>query len=672
MAKTLRKIRDLEHLRVPMSDGCELAARMWIPEGAEQHPVPAIIECTPNRRRDWTRFRDSLMHPYNATHGYAALRLDSRGSGDSDGILRDEYLKQEQDDVVDAIAWIAAQPWCTGAVGMLGGSWGGLITLQTAMRRPPALKAIITVDSGDDRYAIDMHFMGGCLLTDTVGWAGTVITQTCRPPYPDLVGGRWREMWMARLRELSPLVPGWLAHPRRDAFWKHGSVCEDWNAIQCAVYAVGGWPDGYTDGVFRLLAGLPGPKKGLVGPWAHGRPHFTTPKPLIGFLQEALRWWDYWLKGEPTGIMDEPMLRVWMQESVPPRAYYDERPGRWVAEPSWPSPNIIARRFAVNPGGLADAPTPSRALSIRSPQSTGIAGGEWCAFGHGGGTGPDLPIDQRIDDGNSLVFDTEPLEAPIEILGAPVLEVEVASDRPSALLAARLSDVAPDGAATRVSYTILNLSHRDSHESPSALEPGRRYRLRLSLKNAGHVFPVGHRVRLALSTTYWPIAFPVPGAATLTFMTGGCALTLPVRAPRAEDIELRPFEPVETAPPALVTAIRPVRVNRTAARDAASGTVLVTMLRDEGIMRLEEIGVVMECVSTYRHSIQDDDPLSAATEVDDMIKFSRGTWTPEIRARLRLSATEDSFQLRTDVDVYESGERVFCRSWSDKIPRDFL
>lgn len=383
MATAVRPIRDLEYVRIPLSDGRHLAARLWLPEDAEDHPVPAILECIPYRRRDWSRYRDSLMHPYYAVHGYAALRVDSRGSGDSDGVLKDEYLAQEQDDAVEVIAWIAAQPWCSGAVGMLGGSWGGLITLQVAARRPPALKAIITVDSTDDRYADDMHFMGGCLLTDTVGWGATVMTQTCRPPDPEIVRDRWREMWLERLQALEPLVPRWLGHQRRDAYWKHGSVCEDWEAIRCAVYAVGGWGDGYADGVFRLLAGLRAPKKGLIGPWGHGRPHFSPPGPIIGFLQEALRWWDHWLKGVPTGIMDEPVLRVWMQESVPPQAYYDERPGRWVAEPRWPSADLAPRRFALVAGVLADASAPSRDLVIRSPQSTGIAGGEWCPFGHG-------------------------------------------------------------------------------------------------------------------------------------------------------------------------------------------------------------------------------------------------------------------------------------------------
>jgi predicted acyl esterase len=497
------------------------------------------------------------------------------------------------------------------------------------------------------------------------------MTQTCRPPDPEIVGDRWREMWLARLQAIDPLVAGWLAHQRRDAFWKHGSVCEEWNAIRCAVYAVGGWGDGYADGVFRLIAGLPGPKKGLVGPWGHGRPHFSPPKPLIGFLQEALRWWDYWLKEEPTGIMEEPALRVWMQESVPPRAYYDERPGRWVAEPGWPSPNVAPRRFAVSPGGLTDAPAQARDVEIHSPQSTGIAGGEWCPFGHGA-QGPDFPLDQRLDDGNSVVFDTAPLDAPIEILGAPVLEAEVVSDQSAAMLAARLSDIAPDGAATRVSYGILNLSHRDSHEFPTALEPGRRYRIRLQLKHAAHVFPHGHRIRVALSTAYWPIAWPVPGAATLTLVGGSGSFALPVRTARPEDSALRPFDPVETAPPAPLGVIRPTRVTRTVARDAETGRVTVTVVRDEGATRIEETDITTDSVKIFRHTVQDDSPDSAVTEIDDTIKFSRGAWAPEIHGRIRLSATGDEFLILTDLDVYESGQRVFCRSWSHRIRRDFL
>ena len=167
--------------------------------------MPAILEYLPYRRRDGTVLRDRQMHAYFAGHGYAAVRVDMRGSGDSDGLLADEYLPQEQADAVEVIAWLAAQPWCSGSVGMMGISWGGFNALQVASHRPPALKAIITACSTDDRYADDCHFMGGCLLNNTIAWASTMFAFGAQPPDPEVVGERWRDMWLERL-ENNPLM----------------------------------------------------------------------------------------------------------------------------------------------------------------------------------------------------------------------------------------------------------------------------------------------------------------------------------------------------------------------------------------------------------------------------------------------------------------------------------
>jgi putative CocE/NonD family hydrolase len=280
-----------------------------------------------------------------------------------------------------------------------------------------------------------------------------------------VVGDGWRDAWLARLENEPLLIDRWLRHQRRDAYWKHGSVCEDYGAIEAAVYAIGGWADGYTNAVPRLLAGLSCPKKGLVGPWAHKYPHFAKPGPTIGFLQETLRWWDQWLKGIDTGITDEPEYRVWMQEWAPPQPYYAERLGRWVAEPSWPSPHVAERRLSLNDGSLDDAATIPTQVTVRSPMSTGLASGKWCPYG----LVPDQAADQREDDGKSVLFDSAPLGQRVEILGAPVVELEVSADKPNALVAVRLNDVAPDGSSLRVSYGLLNLTHRDSHETPTPL-----------------------------------------------------------------------------------------------------------------------------------------------------------------------------------------------------------
>ena len=339
-----------DDVRIPMADGVRLAARIWRPVGSEANPVPAILEFLPYRRRDGTAERDSLTHPYFAGHGYACLRVDIRGSGDSEGLLEGEYLTQEQDDAIGILDWLEHQPWCTGKVGMIGISWGGFNGLQVAARRPRQLKAVISVCSTDDRYADDIHYMGGCLLLDKINWSSTMFSLNAAPPDPEAVGSGWRDMWMHRLRENSPWAETWLRHQYRDEFYKHGSVCEDWAAIECPVLAVGGWADGYTNPLFRLLANLKGPRKGLVGPWAHKYPHFAKPGPQMGFLREALRWWDKWLKGIETGVMDEPMLRAWIEEPVRPAPFNLMKPGRWVAENQWPAPDIALMHHPLLPG----------------------------------------------------------------------------------------------------------------------------------------------------------------------------------------------------------------------------------------------------------------------------------------------------------------------------------
>ena len=274
-----RAVREIENVLIPLRDGCRLAARIWLPEDAADDPVPAILEYLPYRKRDGTAERDTLTHPYFAGHGYACVRVDMRGSGESDGVLLGEYLKQEQDDALEVLDWIAAQPWCTGAVGMIGISWGGFNGLQVAARRPPQLKAVVTLCSTDDRYADDVHFMGGCLLNDNLGWGSVMHGIMTAPPDPLLVGERWRAMWLERLENEPLLAEDWLRHQRRDEFWQHGSVCEDWGAIECPVYAVGGWVDGYSNAIPRLLAGLQGAAQGPDRPLGAQVPALRQARP---------------------------------------------------------------------------------------------------------------------------------------------------------------------------------------------------------------------------------------------------------------------------------------------------------------------------------------------------------------------------------------------------------
>jgi putative CocE/NonD family hydrolase len=387
------------------------------------------------------------------------------------------------------------------------------------------------------------------------------------------------------------------------------------------------------------------PRKGLIGPWAHAYPHFALPGPQIGFLQEMLRWWDYWLKGIDTGVMDEPMLRAWMTDSMQPASHYDALPGRWVAELSWPSPRIKPRRLFLTDEGLRDAAAPLTACTVCSPQTVGKCSGNWVPFGRG----HDQAGDQREDDVRSLVFETPPLDASTEILGAAIVTLDVTCDRPIANLVARLCDVHPSGESLRVSYGVLNLAHRDGYEKPGPLVVGQRYRVRIQLNDAGAVFPAGHRIRLALSTAYWPMIWPSPEQATLLILGG--TLDLPVRPPEAMDALLPSLPAPESSSPE-----KPTRARR----------------GDIHIERIDRIGLELGMQRSSEFHVADDDPLSAVAELRSTKTMSRDDWQIRIETQMRLSCTRDAFLLQGSLRAWEGADEVCHREWDRSVPRDFL
>ncbi len=651
---------------IPLSDGVRLAARIWRPEGSDNAPVPAILEYLPYRKRDGTAVRDATTHPYFAGHGYASVRVDMRGSGESDGLMWDEYLKQEQDDALEVIDWITAQPWCSGTVGMIGISWGGFNGLQVAMRRPPALKAVVSLCSTVDRYADDIHYKGGSLLLENVGWATQMLGYSSRPPDPALLGEAWRDVWLHRLENQPFLAETWFEHQQRDDYWKHGSVCEDWSAIQCPVLAVGGWADGYKNAVPALIEKLDVPAKGIIGPWIHKYPHFAVPGPRIGFLQECVRWWDRWLKGIENGVEDLPDYRVYSQTGCVPASSYDERPGAWVAEQVWPSPNIHPVSWYLGDGSLVPERTGGVTLHHRAPEDTGEAGGEYFCW-----TGEDLPPDQRVDDGRSLVFDTPLLTEDLEIVGAPTLRLRLSVDRPQASLAVRLSDVLPTGEVLRVSYGILNLSQRNGADATEPMVAGDMTDVEIVLDHTAHRFEPGHRVRVAVSTAYWPLIWPSPEAVSLSIDTGGSALVLPVRRPGAGQPAVV-FEPEEQAPPLPRRMVRAPSGKRDVSRDHVSGWSTTVFENDAGAFEDTTIGLTTGTVMRERFEIHPDRPLSARYEGHHTHTLSRKDWSVRTESTTRLTSNAGSFHLSARVDAFEGDVCVFTKSWSSSVPRRYL
>lgn len=658
-ANSLRDIEDLPDVGIVMLDGCRLSARVWRPVDASEDPVPVILEYLPYRKRDGTTVRDALTHPYFARRGYACVRVDMRGNGDSHGVMRDEYTQQELDDACEVIAWLADQDWCSGTVGMMGISWGGFNGLQVAAMQPDALKAVITLCSTVDRYADDIHYKGGCLLNENLGWGATMWAYSSRAPDPELRED-WREIWQERL-EAEPFLPAtWLGHQRRDAYWRHGSVCEDFSAIKAKVLAVGGWGDAYKNAVPALVENVDG-AKGIVGPWVHKYPHFAVPEPRIGFLQEALRWWDRWLKGIDTGVEKDADYRAYLMDGVRPRTWYEDRPGRWLASAG---PKEAQERWPLGPGGKLGAEG-SVDVVVQSPAHCGIAAGEYCAIW----LGPEMPGDQRQDDAFSAVWRSGVLSEARDIVGAPVVRLRLSCDKPQGQIAVRLNHVHPDGASTRITYGVLNLSRRTGMESSVPMEPGRSEEIEVVLDHIAYRVPEGHEISVAISSAYWPLIWPAPEAAALRISEG--ELRLPVHEAKSASDECR-FEPPEAAAPLELEELRPASNSRKIENDMGSGKIALIIEDDFGLNRNLEHGLISGSVARERWEIHPDDPNSAR----GILHWTENTERGDIKLRTEtyseMWSDREHFYLKARLEAYENDTLIYEKDVEDQIERDGL
>lgn len=659
-------VRVLRHLWIPMRDGVRLAARVWLPADVSE-PQPAVLEYIPYRKNDGTASRDVTLHAAFARAGYAAVRVDTRGSGDSEGVMLDEYHATELDDGLQVLAWLAAQPWCDGGLAMLGKSWGGFNGLQIAALDPPELKCVVTVCSTDDRYADDVHYLGGSLLaSEMLPWAATMLCYNARPPDPDVVGEGWRQSWFDRMARTPAFIGPWLAHQRRDAYWKHGSVIEDPGAISAAVLAVGGWADPYRGAVFRLLGELSAPVKGLIGPWAHTYPHQAEPGPATDFVGECLRWFDRWLRGVDNGADREPALRAWMPDPVPFRGDEADRPGRWVTEPTWPSPQVREREFLLSGPTLflAGGRTGAAESVLRSPLAIGAAAGNVLQFGDLAGR----PGDQAGDDGRSHAFTSAPLPERLEILGPGEVELSLSADRPQAQVAVRLCEVTPDGASRLVTTGLLNLAHRDGHERPRPLEPGTAYRVRVPLFATGHAFGAGSRIRVAVSASWWPWAWPSPDPVAVTLLPDGGLLRLPERPPDpSRDGAPTAFPPPDPPSPLEVTE---VPATRTVSWDPVDRVQEVVMTFSDGTTVDGTDGLTRTETELNRFRLREGDPDSAEVVCERSDAIGRGAWATEVRTVSRMTCTRTDFHVSNRLAAFENGTEVYVRTWEVTVPRD--
>jgi uncharacterized protein len=655
----------IENSWIPMPDGIRLGSRLWIPEGAEASRVPVVFEYIPYRKRDAYRPRDDAWGAQLAQYGIAYARVDVRGSGDSDGVIVDEYSVHELTDGVSIIAWLARQPWSNGSVGMRGISWGGINTLQVAAMAPPELKAIMPMGCCDIRYTDDAHYIGGALGQTNFQWGVQFKSVMAGPPDPEISGPDWEAKWRQRLDATPAIISEWVSHQRYDAYWKRGSVAVDYASIKCPVYVVDGWIDTYSNPVGRLLEHLQVPRKGLIGAWGHSYPDSVSPGPGLQWAHEEVRWWQQWLQGKDTGIMDEPMFRAYMPYTTPWEVYPNDLPGRWIAEPVWPSAAVTAQRWHLSgDGALLSAPGKGGKAEYVADKIVGLNKTQWLPFPPSG-----MPAEQSEDDARSLVFNSPRLTTDIEILGYPIAKIRVAANVAVAKLVVRLTDVAPDGKSWLVGWGLLNLTHRESHENPSALKVGEFYDVSLKLNMTAHRFKHGHRIRIALSESMWPMVWPSPEIATLTFDLAASAIDLPVRRiPAKEAPFLIPQVNLKAGSMDSLLGRPPADgVHRD-----TDGKVMVERHSPEASFKVSGAGTTLTRGSSESSEMIEGKPNSCIWRQTSKSSFQRDGWICRLETSYEITSTPTTFKIRETLSARKGEETLLQQDTVSEIARDLI
>ncbi len=648
---------------IDMPDGVRLSADLYHPTGgAAAEKFPVLLEYLPYRKHE-SRSRNWSLYSYFVQRGYVVVAVDIRGTGNSEGrLVPHEYSDIEHEDGEAVIAWLAAQPWSNGKVGMFGISWGGFNAIQMARRNPPALKAIIAIDATEDLYQEDVHYIDGILHVDS--WEMSQDLDNARPGAPGYV---MDEAYFRDRFDTEPWMLTWKTHQRQSEFWDRASAIGRHDEIRVPSFHIGGWYDGYRDSIPRMLENLRAPVKAIMGPWSHAWPHEPYPEPGIEWRHEAVRWFDHWLKGIDTGILEEPRFAVYVRNWHPPGPYLAHAPGAWRWEDGWPIARIREQVLHPQPNHtLAAVPPAAATHRLRYLPAVGIeAGGPVMWWG-------DVAHDQRPSDAFSLVYDSEPLAEDLEILGLPRATLAVAADATRANWFARLSDVAPDGTVTQVAGAGFNGTHRRSAREPDAVVPGEEFTIDVEMHFTSWVFPKGHRIRLAVNNAQWPMFWPTPEPMTTTLRLDGSRLVLPVVPfeprpapdflPPAADPVLAGYETLEAGTTSGYGEISSVDRNPQTGAAVATATNGGGSRYPWGTERTQE---------TIRHSVTDGAPAATGMlgshRMEVELPGRRLVW----EAELSFTSDRDNFHYSYRRRVSENGTLLREKTWTRTIPRDF-
>jgi uncharacterized protein len=659
---------------ITMDDGVRLAATLYLPR---LRPVPCLLEALPYRKDDVTASYISEYERLRDEYGYAVCRVDLRGTGSSEGRATDEYPIREQDDLVAVVSWLAAQPWCTGNVGMFGTSYSGFNAIQVAMRRPPALKAIVPIYATDDRYTDDVHFMGGSFrLLDLIDYPTYMVALNALPPVPGVYGSDWRDEWRRRLdTDAAPWLLRWITEQTDGPYWRHGSLRDpsvgdaDYARITAATMLVAGWSDGYRNNSFRTYQALTAagtPTRLVAGPWSHMSAANSRPGPHLDLVAEMARWFDRWLRGASDGSTSdgsggstigasgdppggEASIVYFARRSDAPEPDAPVVAGEWCAESEWPSRRVGAEVRTLG-GGLH---------THRVRPDTGTAAWNSCA----GQLPYGQPTDQRYDDAASLTWEW-PVDEPdgLELLGHARLGLLVAADQPVATVSAKLCDVAEDGTSTLITRGLLNLTHRSGHVEPWPLVPNQFVQVEVELEATAWAVVPGHRLRLAVTGVDWPNTIAPPAPVTLRIDADASTLFLPVAV-----------APLTAPVPAALRHLPPPN------EDGANSGI-VWRICDDVLARRTTCAVdhgstydiVGEgsCTDHYAGSVIIDRQQwtqTASSSATFQIAWPQAT----VRAATTVDFTADAerFEVTVSVEATEGDTMVAKRTWARSIPR---
>jgi putative CocE/NonD family hydrolase len=656
-------------VRIPVRDGLELSANLWLPAqavvagGAAR--FPAILEMIPYRKDDWRWASDEARGQWLAARGFAFCRLDIRGTGSSPGIVLGEYTVDETNDGYDAVEWLAAQPWSNGNVGMWGISWGGFSAIQVAMLRPPHLRAIVPVYASDDRYTDDVHYIGGCVTASELSqYAVSMVGSNALPGRPAYRGAAWQAEWRERLEHTPVWLFDWLGRQQDGPFWRQGSLAPYWKTLVVPMLLIGGWMDGYVDSAIRMLRYCKNaPRRALIGNWVHALPDEAYPGPTIDWLHEVVRFFDHWLKGIENGVMDEPALTYFERDYAPPEPFPATWPGRWRSE-GLPLPSGHDRILHLSPsGGLTESrPAAGRATIVHRPTIGTAASLSW-----GAGWPPNgLARDLRPDEALLPTWTSRPLTEPLHLFDGSVAHLAISSTMPVATAVVRLSDLAPDGTVAPVAAGIRNLTQRRLTTEAEPLEPGEVVEFTIVLRATGYRFEPGHRIRLSVASAYWPVIWPSPYAGELTIHLGPSYLIL-CTAPAEAGAKTPAFRTERAGLPDVGARASEESATWQIQQDVLAGTVTVTTGSGEALTLPD--GTSLYSSELLEMTASDADPAHAQMRTEVVYRLDQDGRAIVAEASGLMTSTETTFELSVDLDVTLDGAPFHHGQWAETIPR---